>query len=238
MLEVDKIKFSYTKSHKEMFFDFSVKKGDCVALIGPSGSGKSTLLNLIAGFESPSSGKIIINNVEVTKQSPEQRSLSSIFQEHNLFHHLTVEKNIQIAVNGSLKITDEQQELIHTYLKKLGLLELKNRYPYELSGGQRQRVAIARCLAREKPIMLLDEPFVSLDPSLRYEMLDLIGSIKKEKKFTIIMSTHFPEDSLIVADKAAFIYKGKILKYEKTRDLFNNNEIPEISKYLGRKPQI
>ena len=81
-----------------MFFDFSVKNCDCVALIGPSGSGKSTLLNLIAGFESPSSGKIIINNVEVTKQSPEQRSLSSIFQEHNLFHHLTVEKNIQIAV--------------------------------------------------------------------------------------------------------------------------------------------
>ena len=86
--------------------------------------------------------------------------------------------------------------------------------------------------------MLLDEPFVSLDPSLRYEMLDLIGSIKKEKKFTIIMSTHFPEDSLMVADKTAFIYEGKILRYEKTRDLFNNNEIPEISKYLGRKPQI
>ena len=86
--------------------------------------------------------------------------------------------------------------------------------------------------------MLLDEPFVSLDPSLRYEMLELIDNIKKEKKYTIIMSTHFPEDSLIVADKTAFIYEGKILKYEKTKDLFSNNEIPEISKYLGKKPRI
>ncbi len=218
----------------EMLFDATIGAGSFCAVIGPSGAGKTTLLNLVAGFETPCSGRVLIGGRDMTRTPPAQRPVSMIFQENNLFAHLDVATNIALGISPTGRISAADEARIEAVLERTGLAGLGHRLPAELSGGQRQRVAIARAVLRERPVMLLDEPFAALGPALRAEMLRLIADIHAEKGFTTVLVTHEPNDALHVARDALFIHEGRILFSGAAQQLFAGAEsMPELAAYLG-----
>ena len=175
MITLESVQFRY--EDMIMNFELHVAKGELVGIIGPSGAGKSTLLSLIAGFDAPVSGRLSIAGSNMEGITPDQRPVSMIFQDHNSFAHLDVWTNVALGISPGLKLDARQSDLINSALEHVGLLEFKSRKPTELSGGERQRIAIARALVRDKPVLLLDEPFTALGPALRREMLDLVRQI-------------------------------------------------------------
>ncbi len=199
MLTIDNLHYTY---HDSELYDFSmsVDAGEIVTILGQSGSGKSTLLDLIAGFISAKSGSIMIDGVDVTDMSIEQRPLTILFQQHNLFEHLSVQKNILLGISKSIKSSVEELAKVKNILKEVGLEGYEQKLASTLSGGQQQRVALARALIRQKPILLLDEPFTGLDKATHNDMLALVRKITDEKSLHTVMVTH-EESDCDVADK-------------------------------------
>ena len=193
-----------------MTFDLQVAAGERIAIIGPSGAGKSTLLNLIAGFVLPTQGNIWLNGENHTRSAPYERPVSMLFQENNLFPHLTVQQNLALGLKTSLKLTALEQDQIEQVADAVGLTSFLSRLPNSLSGGQKQRVALARCLLRDKPILLLDEPFSALDPELRLDMLNLIDELCHSKNLTLLLVTHQPSELMGKVDRMLRIENGRI----------------------------
>jgi thiamine ABC transporter, ATP-binding protein len=193
-----------------MTFDLQVAAGERIAIIGPSGAGKSTLLNLIAGFVLPTQGNIWLNGENHTRSAPYERPVSMLFQENNLFPHLTVQQNLALGLKTSLKLTALEQEQIERVADAVGLTSFLSRLPNSLSGGQKQRVALARCLLRDKPILLLDEPFSALDPELRMDMLNLIDALCHSTNLTLLLVTHQPSELTDKVDRMLRIENGRI----------------------------
>ena len=198
-----------------MTFDLQVAEGERIAIIGPSGAGKSTLLNLIAGFVLPTQGNIWLNGENHTRSAPYERPVSMLFQENNLFPHLTVQQNLALGLKTSLKLTALEQDQIERVADAVGLTSFLSRLPNSLSGGQKQRVALARCLLRDKPILLLDEPFSALDPELRMDMLNLIDELCHTKNLTLLLVTHQPSELTGKVDRMLRIENGRISQQEK-----------------------
>ena len=198
-----------------MCFNLSVNAGERVAIIGESGAGKSTLLNLIAGFEFPHQGEIWLSDKNHTRSAPYERPVSMLFQENNLFPHLTVQQNLALGLKPSLKLTALEWEKIEQVSCSVGLGDYLQRLPNSLSGGQKQRVALARCLLRDKPILLLDEPFSALDQKLRVEMLDLIAKLCDEKHLTLLLVTHQPSELVGTIDQILLVENGQISQSQK-----------------------
>ena len=198
-----------------MTFDLQVVEGERIAIVGPSGAGKSTLLNLIAGFVLPTRGEIWLNGENHTQSAPYERPVSMLFQENNLFPHLTVQQNLALGLKTSLKLTALEQDQIERVADAVGLTSFLSRLPNSLSGGQKQRVALARCLLRDKPILLLDEPFSALDPELRLEMLNLIDELCHSKNLTLLLVTHQPSELTGKVDRMLRIENGRISQQEK-----------------------
>ena len=193
-----------------MTFDLQVAVGERIAIIGPSGAGKSTLLNLIAGFVLPTQGNIWLNGENHTRSAPYERPVSMLFQENNLFPHLSVQQNLALGLKTSLKLTALEQDQIEQVVDAVGLTSFLSRLPNSLSGGQKQRVALARCLLRDKPILLLDEPFSALDPELRMEMLNLIDELCHSKNLTLLLVTHQPSELTGKVNRMLRIENGRI----------------------------
>lgn len=238
MLKLDQLTHSYqphTANGQAMHLSFSLEaqQGDIVALIGPSGAGKSTLLALIAGFLKPKSGQLTIANQMIDQQAPAERPLSMLFQEHNLFPHLTVSENIGLGIHPGLTLSQVDKEAIVVAAARVGIQQYLDRLPEQLSGGQKQRVALARCLVRHRPLLLLDEPFSALDPALRKEMLELVRSLAREHKITVLMVTHSPDDALKIANKCAFITNGSIAVFGETQHMLTQPQDAELKHYLG-----
>lgn len=229
-IKLSDVRFDY--EDMAMQFDLAVEPGDFLAIIGPSGSGKTTLLNLIAGFELPAAGCIELDGLDVTALPPGMRQVTMLFQDHNLFAHLDVKTNVGLGISPALKLTPADRERIATALARVGLAGFEHRLPGQLSGGERQRVALARALVRDKPVLLLDEPFAALGPALRREMLDLVAEIHREKAMTVLIVTHQPEDARHAATRTAFVHRGRILAVEETEVLFATTDIPELAEYL------
>ena len=198
-----------------MTFDLQVAAGERIAIIGPSGAGKSTLLNLIAGFVLPTQGNIWLNGENHTRSAPYERPVSMLFQENNLFPHLTVQQNLALGLKTSLKLTALEQDQIEQVADAVGLTSFLSRLPNSLSGGQKQRVALARCLLRDKPTLLLDEPFSALDPELRMDMLNLIDELCHSKNLTLLLVTHQPSELTGKVDRMLRIENGRISQQEK-----------------------
>ena len=198
-----------------MMFDLQVVEGERIAIVGPSGAGKSTLLNLIAGFVLPTRGEVWLNGENHTQSAPYERPVSMLFQENNLFPHLTVQQNLALGLKTSLKLTALEQDQIERVADAVGLTSFLSRLPNSLSGGQKQRVALARCLLRDKPILLLDEPFSALDPELRLEMLNLIDELCHSKNLTLLLVTHQPSELTGKVDHMLRIENGRISQQEK-----------------------
>lgn len=233
-IQVKELKFSFEEKSWDCEFDFSLEENDCFGIIGSSGSGKSVLLNLIAGFFTPTNGKIIIQGKDYTNIKPSNRPILIMFQEHNLFSHLNVFENIAIAINPSLNLKAHDRKMVEEALDRLGLKGFNNRLPIQLSGGQRQRVAIARIMVRRAPIILLDEPFSFLDPPLQVEMLDIIKEIQRERKLTVIMVTHDFNDCIRICNKTAFMDHGRLIYQDTTKEFIKNgHNIPKVNNYLN-----
>jgi len=221
MLKLTDVTWLY--QHLPMRFTLTAKQGEMIAILGPSGAGKSTLLNLIAGFLPPARGEMTINGQDHTHTPPSQRPVSMLFQENNLFTHLTVRQNIGLGMDPGLKLTAKQRQKCDAIAQQMGLTELSDRLPGELSGGQRQRVALARCLVREQPILLLDEPFSALDPALRQEMLQLVKDVCQQKQLTMLMVSHSVEDAASIAPRAVVVADGRIAWDGETQALLSGN---------------
>ena len=228
---LERVRFSYGET--KMAFDLSVKVGEIVAIMGPSGSGKSTLLNLVAGFETPSSGRILIDGRDMGGVAPSQRPVSMVFQENNLFAHLDVAKNVGLGRSPSLRLSPSDRADIAAALARTGLAGKEARLPAELSGGERQRVALSRVLVRDRPVLLLDEPFASLGPALRREMLELVRALHADQAMTILMVTHHPEDARALADSVAFIDNGTIAAHAPGVAMFSPQAPEAFRAYIG-----
>jgi thiamine transport system ATP-binding protein len=210
-----------------------VNAGNLVAVLGPSGAGKSTLLDLIAGFQTLRSGKLELNGVDHTSIAPAQRPVSMVFQDSNCFAHLDAWKNVALGISPSLHLTDGERDRVGDALQRVGLHHLADRMPGDMSGGERQRIALARALVRNRPILLLDEPFAALGPALRGEMLGLVHELHREKKLTTLLVTHNPGDAKRVAEQVIFVDAGRVREPVATADFFQKIDDPAVRDYLG-----
>ena len=222
--EMLKLNFSLKESYLTISTNISLEPEKIYAVVGPSGAGKSTFLNLISGFASISSGSIIWNEQEISHLPPAKRSVSILFQDNNLFPHLSVWRNLALAVIRWPKISRDNEEKLKAVMSEVGILGLENRKPSELSGGQQSRVALARVLLQKNKILLLDEPFSALGPSLKDQMLELIKKIAKNKNLLVLMVTHEPADAKKVASQTLVVRDKKVyppLSTEKALDPVN-----------------
>lgn len=212
--------------------DFAVEAGDRVAVIGPSGGGKSTLLNVVAGFLQPVQGRVLWGGQDMADLAPGARPVSILFQDNNLFPHLTVAQNVGLGLRADLRLSQAQKDQVEAALLRVGLAGFGVRKPAALSGGQISRVALARMLLRAKPLVLLDEPFAALGPALRDEMLDLVSELAAETEATLMMVSHNPEDAKRIASNVVLISDGVANAPVDTTAIFADP--PEaLRQYLG-----
>jgi thiamine transport system ATP-binding protein len=222
----------YVFDEFNLTMDFEIARNTITAVIGPSGAGKSTLLSIIAGFDHLNSGYMQLNGLSADHLSPAQRPVSMVFQDHNTFPHLSVFENVALGISPQLDLTDAQRQIIRAALHRVELSTLQDRKPGDMSGGERQRVAIARALVRDRPILLLDEPFAALGPALRKNMLDLISELQREKQLTVLIVTHDPEDAQRMAQQIIFVDQGVVRAPVSTHVFFNTPD-DAVKSYLG-----
>lgn len=188
-----------------------VARGARIAVIGASGTGKSTLLDVIAGFAVPEAGRVLIAGVDVTAQPVAKRPVSILFQDGNLFPHLSVFDNVAIGIDPGLRLGAAERDAVDRALADVGLAGFAARKPSELSGGQQARVALARMLLRDQPVALLDEPFAALNPGLRAEMAALVGEICNAKGITLVVVAHELRGLEDLVDEVCLMEAGRIL---------------------------
>lgn len=206
------LKLDFDYPGMPMHFALNIAQGERLAIIGESGAGKSTLLNLIAGFETVKQGKLRLNGQDHLHSQPADRPVSMLFQDNNLFPHLSVAENIGLALTPSLKLRHTEKQKVEEIALKMGIAELLSRSADTLSGGQKQRTALARTLLRDKPILLLDEPFSALDPERRIELQELVGKLCHERSLTLLMVTHQFEESRTLFTRRLDIQNGHIVQ--------------------------
>lgn len=221
-----------TLGERSFQFDCMLPAGAITAITGPSGSGKSTLLNLIAGFEKPDAGEILIGGTDITRLHPSERPVSLVFQDNNLFAHLDLFTNIGLGIHPSLKLTATDRNRITDALERVGLAGYERRKPGTLSGGERQRAAFARALVRRKPVLLLDEPFAALDPGLRQSMAALLHDLHRETGNTVVIVTHDVDEVRRLADHALFVDHGRIALAAKIERFLTRHDIPVLADFL------
>ncbi len=212
--------------------DLSVPEGTRMAVIGPSGAGKSTLLGAIAGFVPIAAGRVRWAGAEMTDASPSARPVSILFQDNNLFPHLTAWQNVALGLRPSLRLSAPERSQVARALARVGLEGLEARQPARLSGGQQSRVALARVLLRGRPLLLLDEPFAALGPALKAEMLALVAAICGETGATLLMVTHDIADARAIADQTLLVAEGRVTGPFGTAALLADPP-PVLRAYLG-----
>jgi len=212
LLKITNLKYQHKSADDPYEYSMFVKPKEIVAILGQSGSGKSTLLDLIAGFLHAASGSIKLNEDDLTNIAVEKRPITILFQNNNLFEHLSVQKNILLGVSKTLKESKEDVKKVQAILKEVRLEKYAHTLVSSLSGGQQQRVALARVLIRREPILLLDEPFTGLDIETKVEMLDLVKKITVENNLHTMMVTHDTQDCERIANRVYKIQKQKLIE--------------------------
>ncbi|MBJ2152381.1 ATP-binding cassette domain-containing protein [Paracoccus sp. IB05] len=214
--------------------DWQAEPGAKIAVIGPSGAGKSSLLAAIAGFYAPASGRIWLDGRDLTGLPPGERPLSILFQDQNLFPHLTLAQNLGLGIRPDLRLTPPDHVRVAEALERVGLSGFGARKPAQLSGGQASRAALARVLLRARPLLLLDEPFAALGPALKGEMLALLAEVAGETGATVLMVTHEPRDALDFAGQTVLVADGVAAAPVATGPLLADPP-PALAAYLGFK---
>ncbi len=224
---------SLKRSGEAFSFDFTLARGELLVLVGPSGAGKSTLLDLLGGFTQADAGSLCWQGQDLLALPPAERPFTTLFQSNNLFDHLTVRQNIGLGLRANLRLNTAQWLIIEQVAERLGLATQLERLPPQLSGGQQQRVALARCLVRHRPFLLLDEPFSALDPALRHEMLREVQRLAHEQQIGVLLISHHPEEARGVADRIALLQDGEIRFCGDVSEL-DNQANDDMARYLGR----
>jgi sulfate/thiosulfate transport system ATP-binding protein len=210
-----------------------IPSGSLTALLGPSGSGKSTLLRVIAGLEAPDTGNVVIDDVDATGLPPQKRGIGFVFQHYAAFKHMTVFQNVAFGLSVRKRPKAEIEERVNELLGIVGLAGYAKRYPSQLSGGQRQRMALARALAVEPSVLLLDEPFGALDANVRAELRSWLRRLHDEVHVTTVLVTHDQEEAMEVADLIAVMNDGHIEQVGAPRDLYERPANDFVMGFLG-----
>jgi len=213
--------------------DLEVGTGEFFSLLGPSGSGKTTCLRMIAGFEEPTSGRILLQGRDVSKLAPYDRDVNTVFQDYALFPHMTVRKNVEYGLKVKRVPADDRTKRVTEALRMVRLTDFDDRRPAELSGGQRQRVALARALVNEPRVLLLDEPLGALDLKLREEMQIELKQIQQRVGLTFIYVTHDQEEALTMSDRLAVMNKGKIEQVGTPADVYERPTSSFVAGFVG-----
>jgi len=216
----------------------SVATGSLTALLGPSGSGKSTLLRVIAGLEQPDEGRVLIGDLDVTGKPPQSRGVGFVFQHYAAFKHMTVHDNVAFGLRIRKRPKSEIRERVHQLLELVQLDGLAKRYPAQLSGGQRQRMGLARALAVDPEVLLLDEPFGALDARVRAELREWLRRLHDETHTTTVIVTHDQEEAMDVADEVVVMNRGHIEQVAEPRDLYDRPANTFVMSFVGQVNQL
>ncbi|MDO8213360.1 sulfate/molybdate ABC transporter ATP-binding protein [Conexibacter sp. CPCC 206217] len=210
-----------------------VPDGSLTALLGPSGSGKSTLLRIIGGLETPDTGRVLIKGEDATNVPPQRREIGFVFQHYAAFKHMTVRDNVAFGLTIRKQPKDKVADRVDELLRIVGLAGYQKRYPNQLSGGQRQRMALARALAVEPRVLLLDEPFGALDAKVRAELRDWLRRLHDEVHVTTLLVTHDQEEAMSIADQIAVMDNARIEQFGSPRELYDQPTNAFVMGFLG-----
>ena len=210
-----------------------VESGSLTALLGPSGSGKSTLLRIVAGLETPDSGEILLSGKDATRLSPQKRNVGFVFQHYAAFKHMTVRENVAFGLKVRKRPTAEIRERVDELLNLVQLHGFGDRYPAQLSGGQRQRMALARALAPEPQVLLLDEPFGALDARVRTELREWLRQLHDAVHVTTVFVTHDQEEAMEISDQIAVINHGRLEQVGNARELYDQPASKFVMTFVG-----
>ncbi len=236
-IEIDNINKTFGAFEALKQVSLEIPSGELVALLGPSGSGKTTLLRIIAGLETPDTGSIRINGVDATNRHVRERRVGFVFQHYALFRHMSVFNNVAFGLKvkpRKLRLSSKEiRDRVTDLLRLVQLESLADRYPSQLSGGQRQRIALARALAMEPQILLLDEPFGALDARVRSELRRWLRQLHDEIHVTSVFVTHDQEEALEVADRIVVMNEGKIEQFGTPEEVYEHPANPFVLNFLG-----
>jgi spermidine/putrescine transport system ATP-binding protein len=231
VLELRRISKEYAQHRAVHDVSLTVPRGSLFALVGPSGCGKTTTLRMIAGFEHPTTGELLLNGERIEHLRPYERNVSTVFQSYALFPHLTVRENIQFGLRR--KGTKDLEGPVRRVLEQVRLQGKESRYPHQLSGGERQRVALARSLVVEPEVLLLDEPLAALDPQLRKQVRFELKSLQRRVGITFVMVTHDQEEALSLSDQIAVMHKGSVAQIGAPSEIYLKPANRFVAGFLG-----
>ncbi len=233
-LEIKDLKKIYNNRTVLNSISFDVNDGEFLSILGPSGCGKTTLLKILIGIENCTSGKIIKNGHDITKEDPSKREMGIVFQNYALFPNMTVLQNVMYALNLKLKNRDKAKKESLKMIKMVNMMDHINKYPHQLSGGQQQRVAIARTLALKPDIILFDEPMSALDADNRLVLRKELKSIQKELKTTMIYITHDQEEAFSLSDRVMVMRDGNIEQLDVPNVIFNHPKNEYVKNFVTK----
>jgi putative spermidine/putrescine transport system ATP-binding protein len=232
-LSIQHVQKSFGTSTVVEDFNLDVEAGEFVSFLGPSGCGKTTVLRMVAGFEEPNRGRIVVAGKDITNLKPNQRNIGMVFQAYALFPNLTVAQNIGFGLKVAGMARADIDARVAEMLGIIKLPQLGDRYPYQLSGGQQQRIALARALAPKPKLLLLDEPLSALDAKVRVSLREEIRSIQKKLGITTIFVTHDQEEALSISDRIAVMYGGKAEQVGTPFEIYNRPETKFVANFVG-----
>ena len=232
-LQINKVSKSFGSTVAVRDFNLVIEKGELVSFLGPSGCGKTTTLRMVAGFEIPTSGNIVINGEDITDTPPNKRDVGMVFQSYALFPNMTVAGNIGFGLKVAKKEPAEIQERVKEMLELINMPGYADRYPYQLSGGQQQRVALARALALRPEVLLLDEPLSALDAKIRVALRSEIRSIQQKLGITAVYVTHDQEEALSISDRVVVMYEGQMEQVGTPFEIYNFPTTGFVANFVG-----
>jgi putative spermidine/putrescine transport system ATP-binding protein len=232
-LEINDISKKFGNTEAVSIFNLQIQKGELVSFLGPSGCGKTTTLRMVAGFELPTTGRIIMDGKDITEIPPNQRDVGMVFQAYALFPNMSVGDNIGFGLKIMKKPVEEIKSRVHEMLSLIHMNDYENRFPYQLSGGQQQRVALARALAIRPEVLLLDEPLSALDAKIRVSLRAEIRAIQQKLGITAIYVTHDQEEALSISDRIVVMYDGHIEQVGTPFQVYNFPETPFVANFVG-----